>query len=288
MDKFPRTIVGGVSLSRMIIGTNWFLGWSHTTRAKDDFIKENIADRKKIADIMEVYLRAGVDTIMGQIAHPELADGIKEAEDRTGVKVIVVSTPGFPITPETPTKGFDLDAVKRILDKEVALGATFCFPHQSTTDALVDRCTRSIRQMDQLSKLIRERGMIPGLSTHMPESIIYADETNADVETYISIYNSMGFLMQVEVDWIHRVIHEAKKPVMTIKPMAAGQLRPFQGLTFVWNTLRPQDMVTVGTMTPKEAAEVIEISMGILDNRQAQITLQETRSKSSVKHAVPA
>lgn len=288
MDKFPRTIVGGVSLSRMIIGTNWFLGWSHTTRAKDDFIKENIADRKKIADIMEVYLRAGVDTIMGQIAHPELADGIKEAEDRTGVKVIVVSTPGFPITPETPTKGFDLDAVKRILDKEVALGATFCFPHQSTTDALVDRCTRSIRQMDQLSRLIRERGMIPGLSTHMPESIIYADETNADVETYISIYNSMGFLMQVEVDWIHRVIQEAKKPVMTIKPMAAGQLRPFQGLTFVWNTLRPQDMVTVGTMTPKEAAEVIEISMGILENRRAQVTLQETRSKSSVKHAVPA
>ena len=288
MDKFPRTIVGGVSLSRMIIGTNWFLGWSHTTRAKDDFIKENIADRKKIADIMEVYLRAGVDTIMGQIAHPELADGIKEAEDRTGVKVIVVSTPGFPITPETPTKGFDLDAVKRILDKEVALGATFCFPHQSTTDALVDRCTRSIRQMDQLSRLIRERGMIPGLSTHMPESIIYADETNVDVETYISIYNSMGFLMQVEVDWIHRVIQEAKKPVMTIKPMAAGQLRPFQGLTFVWNTLRPQDMVTVGTMTPKEAAEVIEISMGILENRQAQVTLQETRSKSSVKHAVPA
>jgi hypothetical protein len=272
----------------MIIGTNWFLGWSHTTRAKDDFIKENIADRKKIADIMEVYLRAGVDTIMGQIAHPELADGIKEAEDRTGVKVIVVSTPGFPITPETPTKGFDLDAVKRILDKEVALGATFCFPHQSTTDALVDRCTRSIRQMDQLSRLIRERGMIPGLSTHMPESIIYADETNADVETYISIYNSMGFLMQVEVDWIHRVIQEAKKPVMTIKPMAAGQLRPFQGLTFVWNTLRPQDMVTVGTMTPKEAAEVIEISMGILENRRAQVTLQETRSKSSVKHAVPA
>ena len=288
MNMFPRTTVGGVSLSRMIIGTNWFLGWSHTTRAKDDFIKENIAERKKIATIMEVYLRAGVDTIMGQVAHPELADAIKEAQDRTGTKVIVVSTPAFPISPETPSKGFDLDAVKRILDNEVQLGATFCFPHQQTTDALVDRCTRSIRQMDQLSRLIRERGMIPGLSTHMPESIIYADETHLDVETYISIYNSMGFLMQVEVDWINKVIHEAKKPVMTIKPMAAGQLRPFQGLTFVWNTIRPQDMVTVGTMTPKEAAEVIEISMSILDKRQAEVTLQETRSKASVKHAVTA
>jgi len=34
-DLFPRTTVGGVSLPRMIIGTNWFLGWSHTTAAKD-------------------------------------------------------------------------------------------------------------------------------------------------------------------------------------------------------------------------------------------------------------
>ena len=75
---------------------------------------------------------------------------------------------------------------------------------------------------------------------------------------------------------------------MTIKPMAAGQLRPFQALTFVWNTIRPQDMVTVGTMTPKEAAELIEISMSILENRQADVTLQETRSKSSIKTRVPA
>jgi hypothetical protein len=148
---------------------------------------------------------------------------------------------------------------------------------------MVDRCSRSIRQMDQLARLIRERGLIPGLSTHMPESIIYADETNLDVETYISIYNSHGFLMQVEVDWVHRVIQNAKKPVMTIKPMAAGQLRPLQGLTFVWNTIRPQDMVTVGTLTPREASEVIEISMSILEQRQADIKLQETRSKSSVK-----
>ena len=285
MDRFPRTSVGGVSLSRMIIGTNWFLGWSHTTSAKDDFIKENIADRKKIADILEVYFRAGVDTIMGQIAHPPLADAIAEAEDRTGTGCIVVSTPHFPITPQVPEQGFDLGEVDKILERDAKLGATFCMPHQGTTDALMDRCTRKIRWMDQLSERIRQHGMIPGLSTHMPETIVYADESGVDVETYISIYNSHGFLMQVEVDWVQRIIQRARKPVMTIKPLAAGQLRPLQGLTFVWNTIRPQDMVTVGTMTPKEAAEVIEISMGILEQRQADVKLQETRSKASLKSA---
>jgi hypothetical protein len=147
----------------------------------------------------------------------------------------------------------------------------------------VDRCTREIRHMAQVTKMIRERGMIPGLSTHMPESILYADETGLDVETYISLYNSMGFLMQLEVDWISRIIHDAKKPVMTIKPMAGGQLRPYQGLSFVWNTIRNQDMVTVGTLTPREAEECVEMSLSILEGRRSQVDLQETRSKGTVK-----
>lgn len=92
--------------------------------------------------------------------------------------------------------------------------------------------------------MIRERGMIPGLSTHMPEAVILADKTGADVETYIQLYNPIGFLMLVEVDWIMRVIRNVKKPVMTIKPLAAGKLLPPVELAFVWSTLRDQDMVT--------------------------------------------
>ena len=283
MSLFPRTVVGGESLSRMIIGTNWFLGFSHWSLAKDHYIREHIADRKRIADILEVFFRAGIDTLMGQIANPLLVDAIKEAEDRTGVKCIIVTTPGFPMTPEVPSRGFDLDEVARILDEQVKFGARFCMPHQNTTDALVDRCTRRLRQIEPILRMTRERGMIPGLSTHMPESIVYADETGIDVETYIAIYNSMGFLMQVEVDWVSRIIQEAKKPVMTIKPMAAGQIRPLQALAFVWNTVREEDMVAVGTMSPREAEELIELSLSMLERRNASVALQETRSKATVK-----
>ena len=60
---------------------------------------------------------------------------------------------------------------------------------------MVDRVTRSVRKVDTLCAKIRQHGMIPGLSTHMPEALVYADETGLDVETYIQIYNSMGFLM---------------------------------------------------------------------------------------------
>lgn len=284
MNMFPRTVVGGVSLSRLIIGTNWFLGFSHTSPAKDHYIKEHM-DRKAIADVMEVFFRAGVDTIMGPSWLPVLREAIREAEDRTGVGAIVISTPMFPTGPRTPVDGFDLDEIKRILDETMTYKPAFCMPHQATTDAMVDRCTRTIRKMDQLCELIRERDMVPGLSTHMPEAIIYADETGLDVETYISIYNALGFLMQVEVDWIADIIQKAKKPVMTIKPMAAGQIRPFQAFNFVWNTIREQDMVAAGCLSPLEAQEVIDLSLDILSRRPSSLALQETRSKASVKVA---
>ncbi len=283
MSTFPRTMVGGVSLSRLIIGTNWMLGYSHCTPAKDKYIKEVIRERKHMADILEVYFRAGVDTIMAPFDNAPLQDALHDAQDRTGVQGILVATPSLPVTAETPAQGFDIGEVERILDATAAQGAVFCMPHQCTTDALTDRCSRDIRRMAEITPLIRQRGMIPGLSTHMPEAIVYADERQLDVETYISIYNSAGFLMQLEVDWTAKIIRQAQHPVMTIKPLAAGQLRPFQALNFVWNTIRPCDMVTIGTMSPDEAREVIEMSLGILEDHPTDIKLQETRSKASVK-----
>jgi hypothetical protein len=105
----------------------------------------------------------------------------------------------------------------------------------------------------------------------------------ADVETYIQPYNSAGFLMQVEADWVMKIIREAKKPVMTIKPLAAGRILPVVGLAFVWNTIRDQDMVAIGTTTPAEVREVVELSLDLLNRRLPDNVLQETRSKISLK-----
>lgn len=276
MAEFPRTTVGGVSVSRMIIGTNWFLGYSHTSAAKDRFIKEH-QTAKKMADIMEVFFAHGIDTVMGP-AYPLLWEAIKDVEDRTGHKAIQVITPHFNLLPGGEA---DLEP-QRVFDQVRDAGATFCFPHQCMTDVLLDKLHRVIRDYDKYAAMIRERGMIPGLSTHAPESVIIADESGADVESYIQLYNAIGFLMQVEVDWIMRVIRNAKKPVMTIKPMAAGRLLPPVGLAFAWTTLRDCDMVTVGTSTPDEAKECIELSFDFLEKRIPDNELQRTRSKQSL------
>ena len=276
MSEFPRTTVGGVSLPRLVIGTNWILGYSHTSLAKDKFIKE-LQTRARIADILTVFLERGVDALMAPLSQ-HLEDAIQMAEDRTGRPMIRLLTPTFNLLPGGPPEG----EPEAVLDRTKAFGATFCLPHQCVTDALIDRMHGVIRDIDRYSHLIRARDMIPGLSTHMPEAVTYADRTGADVETYIQIYNAAGFLMQVEADWVMRIIHNAKKPVLTIKPLAAGRLLPVVGLAFVWNTIRDQDLVVIGTTTPDEAREVIDISLDLLNRRQPQVELQKTRSKTSL------
>jgi hypothetical protein len=273
---FPRTNVGGVSLSRLIIGTNWFLGYSHYSVAKDKFIKDT-QTRDKIADILAVFLEAGVDTVMGPML-PLLAEAIQEAQQRSGQEITLILTPWFNILPGGDPEN-DPEAV---IAQCKEAGAAICMPHQMVTDALMDRMHREIRDIEKYTGLIRQYEMIPGLSTHMPETVVYADQTDVDIETYIQIYNATGFLMQVETDWVMNIIKNAKQPVMTIKPLAAGRLLPIAGLAFVWNTIREQDMVTIGTTTPDEAREVIDISLELLNRRIPDYELQRTRSKSSL------
>ena len=277
MTEFPRTMVGGVSVSRMLIGTNWFLGYSHTSKAKDRFIK-SYQTRERVADILTVFFEHGINTVMGMPV-PMLRDAIADAQDRTGREAILILTPIFNILPGGPEKM----EPERVFDDCKALGATFCFPHCSIADRLVDRMHRVIRDIDTYTAMIREREMIPGLSTHMPESVVIADKTGADVETYIQIYNAANFLMHVEADWVMRIIRNAQKPVMTIKPLAAGRLLPVVGLAFSWNTIRDQDMVTIGTTTPDEAREVIDLSLDLLARRIPNNELQRTRSKAGLE-----
>jgi len=280
MADFPRTTVENVSVSRMLIGINWFYGYSHTSKARDNFIVK-YQTRENLAETLTVFLKAGIDTVYGVRPEPKplLLAAIKDAEQAAGRRCITIATPTLN-TAGTPAAA---DENARILDDHAKTGATFCLPHQATTDALCDRTTRTIRGMDAICRMIRQRGMIPGLSTHMPEVPVYADETGLDVATYIQIYNPLGFLMQIEVDWIHRMIWGRRKPVICIKPMASGRCLPLVGLGFVWATIRPQDMVCVGTLNADEARELIDISWAIFENRATTIALQRTRSKESVE-----
>ena len=278
-NAFPRTTVGGKSLSRMIIGTNWMLGFSHTSPAADELIRSRNGDPHAIADTLEVFLADGVDTIMGLFpGNPVLVDAVKIAEDRTGKTMVRIDTP---ILNVDDTREARREAEATIAESQ-RLGADFCLPHHSSGEQLMNKNARAMPRLPDYLAMIRDHGMIPGLSAHMPEMIVFSDLNGYDVETYIQIYNCAGFLMQVEIEYVHSIIWNAKKPVMTIKPMAAGRVSPFVGLSFSYATLRERDMVTVGCLTPQEASEDVEIASAALERRPPRLEGRASPKKTPI------
>ena len=263
-NTFPRTNIGPLSVSRMIIGTNNIMGGSHRTKARDRHIKSINNNPEAVADIVEAYLTYGVDTIVGCLVNSDFAmDGIRLAEERSGKHVTVIELGVFN-TDDNQQARSEADG---FFAKCAAAGIEICLPLHYCVEKLVDKAAGKIHRIDDYLSMIRQHGMVPGLSAHMPEIIRYADNNDYDVETYIQIYNPVGFLMQVEIETVQRIIWNARKPVLTIKPMAAGHLNPFVGLSFVWNTIREQDMVAVGCMTPLEAHEAVEYSFAAFEKR---------------------
>jgi hypothetical protein len=274
--QFPRTEVGGISLSRMIIGTNWVAGYSHRTPSADNMIKNRYRQPESMIPMFETFLEHGIDTVMAPYDQaPHIYEAVKLTEEKTGKPMIMVDTPVINVEDSAEGRREAEKAIKQSAER----GAKLCLIHHYSAEQLVCKHRRSIDRIDDYTKMIRDAGMIPGLSAHMPELVIYSDENGYDVETYIQIYNCMGFLMQVEVEAVNSIIRGAKKPVMTIKSMAAGRTTPFVGLNFNWATIRDCDMVTVGCFSEEEAREDIEISFAALERRAPDIAGRSSPAK---------
>lgn len=267
-QQFPRTTVGGISVSRMIMGSNWLLGWSHTSLAADKQILDRYNDAQKMHPVLETYLKYGVDTIMAPFGFaPKLVQAIHEVEDKTGKQVIMVDTPIINVNDSPAAR----KEAERDIRASAANGCKICLLHHASGEELVNKNQRTIARLDDYTKMIRDAGMIPGISAHMPEIVLFCDQNQYDIETYVQIYNCMGFMMQIEIETVATIINNANKPVMTIKPMAAGRCSPFVGLTFAWNTIRSGDMVTVGCHTPEEVEEDIAISLAAIEHRMPKL-----------------
>ncbi|MCL1795976.1 MAG: hypothetical protein FWG37_03695, partial [Clostridia bacterium] len=259
----------------------WLLGYSHRGPAADKMIRNRFADREAVADVCLAYLSHGIDAIMAPIdPGSALDDGLKMAEQRAGRRIIRIDTPIINVDDTRQGR----DEARAVIRKSRDVGAAFCLPHHSSVEQLVCKNTQTINRLPDYLSMIREDGMIPGLSAHMPELIVFSDLNEYDVETYVQIYNCMGFLMQVEIEYIHSVIHGAKKPVMSIKPMAAGRVTPFVGITFAFATLRPCDMVTVGCHTPDEVHEDVEIALAALERRKPDLEGRASPNKTPIMH----
>lgn len=246
------------------------MGFSHFSAARDEWLQEYFTD-DRILKVMQKCDELGINAIIS--GPSERMHGLLETlADRRGRKWIWMCTPG----------GADAGAVAEGIRWCGAHKVEICMPHTSYTDSHLVPGENRIAGLKDLAALTRDLGMIPGISTHRPEALVVCQQAGYDMEVYVQPLNPIGFLCPLETDWTVRVIRSTEKPVVAIKPLAAGRVMPPTGLPFVYSSIREKDAVAVGFMSEREVEEDVTIALEALRGRHPDIQLQRTRSKDVI------
>jgi len=265
--KFPTTTVGRLEVSRMLCGTNTFFGYSHFSKARSTWLRRYFTEER----ILKVMVRAAELGVTGIVSPPEprMPDLLRRLREETGVVMHWIATPGKATAEET----------KPDIEWCAEAGAEVCMLHPTFTDRHLHTAKREITGVEDLLAHIRSLEMIPGLCTHRPETLPLAAEAGYDLEVFILPLNVAGFLMPLETDWQGRIIRETSKPVICIKPLAAGRVMPPSGIPFVYQQAKPSDLMAIGMLSPEEVEEDVAIALAALSGRMVEQELAMTRSK---------
>jgi len=267
----PMTNIGGLEISRLVCGSNTFGGFSHFSAARDKWLRRYFTV-ERITEVLARCAEHGINAVVSGI-NPPLDEALKELDKAHGFHMNWVCTPGGPDLKTC------LEGIQWCADHHVEI----CMPHPSYTDPNLHVEEGRIVGAEEICARTRELGMIPGFSTHRPETVTVGDRAGYDIETYIQIYNSIGFLCAVETDWECSVINGTQKPIICIKPLGAGRIMPPTGFLFVYNTIKPIDTVACGFTSSEEVDEDVAIVQQILAGQQVDVELQETRSKQALR-----
>jgi len=147
MSTFPMTHIEDLEISRLIIGTNWFRGFSHYSAAKSRWIREYM-DLDRIVEIMSVFAHNGCNAVLSG-PEPLMQEAIHRVKEETGVTIHWFCTPS----------GEGVDDLMPGIELSAEMGAAVCLPHQHWTDGNMIVNQKRIIGLERVTERIRELGM---------------------------------------------------------------------------------------------------------------------------------
>ncbi len=155
IPSFPSATIAGVPLPRLIIGTNSFLGFSHTSLGRDRWIRRFYTP-ERIADVFIRCLELGLTAVFGPCYAP-LLSALDTVEKRTGVRLTFIGTTfGDP--------AIIRDQIKQL--KEA--GAKFCLLHGGWADSFPLRTDASRTLTASFFLSFAKQGLSPALPAIKP------------------------------------------------------------------------------------------------------------------------
>ena len=263
----PAVRFGDREVSRLVCGSNPFMGYSYRSDAHSQWQREHFTPQR-IAEVLEKCLEVGINTLAGNYDdNRTLAQALDILEKRAGRRMqwLAYTHGGRGESQE--------DSIARIADD----GAFACYIQGGVVDSqfhynYVGNIVLS--QQDALDRvipwlaLIREKGMLPGLGTHRHQILRLAEERGYDTEFYTTPFNFTNKYCSYAEQF--KAVRATRKPIGAIKPMGGGgQIAPADALTCCFTGLKPTDVVAVGMENERIVEHNARLTVEILDMLRA-------------------
>ena len=262
--QLPTVKFGKHEITRLIIGSNTFNGYSYSLPSLDQHMKDWFTP-DNVCKVLRMAEENGINTHQFSY-HPRAMSDFKKFQDEGGKLQWFLLGGGV--------MKDDLS----LIAQAAKLGPIGIVHHGGVTDQRF-RAGEHAKVVEFL-KRVRDTGVMVGMSSHRPQNIAYAEERNWDIDFYMACFHQLSrpvdelrkmvgelpigrpVFLEGDPERMCAVIKATRKPCLAFKILGAGRAaesRPDleKAFQFAFNNIKPYDAAIVG-MYPRFKDEVRE------------------------------
>ena len=237
--------------SKIICGSNPFYGHSHFSEARN---KEYLArfDDEYILKTIRVCLSKGINAVESS-ANERIWKIVSSLQSEAEIQYI-----GTTRIDETSGLKTHQKKLQFLLD----IKADACVIHAQ----FADRPPKDdeIKGLGPLIDRIHENNLIAGISTHKVSTVELCEKMNYGIDFYLFPLNAAGVVYpgydgKETVEDRIQLIQSIAKPFIIMKALASGRIPPCEGIPFVLENIKENDLVALGFGSAEEVEETLDI-----------------------------
>jgi hypothetical protein len=252
--------IGGVKVSRFILGSNPFSGFSHQGAEMDQAMVRYFT-AARVKETFRAAESLGINTMIGRTDLHMIRLLLEYWDEGGRIQWFAQTCP-------------EVGPHQMCIDRAAAHGAHACHIHGGVMDHLLaqDR----LDEIPQVVEEIRSRGMLAGIAGHRPPVFEWA-EKNLDLDYYMCSYydpiprdkraehvsGQEEQYLPEDRQAMTELIQGLSRPAIHYKVLAAGRNQPEEAFAYTARSMRDTDAVCVGIYT-KDNPHMLEQDVELL------------------------
>ncbi len=223
-------------LPGLMLGTSPFIGAGQFGSKSLDYRRQFFDNPDNMTRLFVHSANLGVKAVQ-LIGYQPLVAALMKAEEISGDFFVAVTIPRGDFAS-------NLDLVSPLEPEFVSVHAQFCDENDARLNEWID--------------MIRDTGAKPAASTHSPGTTIPLLD-NLGFEAYLAPVNPMGYGMEPDFESALMAVEQTNKPVIAIKPLAAGKLSPERSVfQYIY---KYAESIAVGIISEEEMVETYSAAL---------------------------